>query len=32
MSLDLSQYPSGMYLINIIADGKPLSTKKAIRG
>lgn len=32
IKLDLSSYPSGMYIINIIADGKRLSPKKAIRG
>ena len=30
--IDLSQYPAGIYIINIIADGKRLSPKKAIRG
>ncbi|AUC83533.1 T9SS type A sorting domain-containing protein [Lacinutrix sp. Bg11-31] len=32
VTIDLSQYPSGIFLINIIADGKQLPTKKAIRG
>lgn len=32
VGIDLSQYPAGIYIINIIADGKRLSTKKAIRG
>ncbi|WP_055435124.1 T9SS type A sorting domain-containing protein [Lacinutrix algicola] len=32
VTVDLSQYPSGIYLINIIADGKRLTVKKAIRG
>ena len=30
--IDLSSYPSGIYIINITADGKRLSPKKAIRG
>ncbi|WP_299888905.1 T9SS type A sorting domain-containing protein [uncultured Lacinutrix sp.] len=30
VSVDLSNYPSGIYILNIIADGKVLSTKKAI--
>ena len=32
VSIDLSQYPPGIYIINIIADGKRLLPKKAIRG
>ncbi|WP_298556064.1 carboxypeptidase-like regulatory domain-containing protein [uncultured Algibacter sp.] len=32
ISIDLSQNPIGIYIINIIADGKRLSPKKAIRG
>ena len=32
VTIDLSQFPSGIYLVNIIADGKRLETKKAIRG
>ncbi|WP_396602135.1 carboxypeptidase-like regulatory domain-containing protein [Algibacter sp. R77976] len=32
IEIDLSNYPAGIYIINIIADGKRLSPKKAIRG
>ncbi|WP_346881048.1 carboxypeptidase-like regulatory domain-containing protein [uncultured Algibacter sp.] len=32
INIDLSQYPSGLYIINIIADRKPLESKKAIIG
>ncbi|MDB2462972.1 carboxypeptidase-like regulatory domain-containing protein, partial [Algibacter sp.] len=32
LAIDLSKLPSGIYIINIIADGKRLSPKKAIRG
>lgn len=31
LNIDLSDLPSGIYLISIIADGKRLETKKAIR-
>lgn len=31
ISIDLSGYPTGIYLVNIIADGKRLPTQKAIR-
>jgi len=32
VGIGLSQYPTGIYIINIIVDGKRLSPKKAIRG
>lgn len=32
IEIDLSSYPSGIYIINIIADGKRLKPKKAIIG
>ncbi|MEP5339217.1 MAG: carboxypeptidase-like regulatory domain-containing protein [Algibacter sp.] len=32
VDINLSQYPTGMYIINIIADGKHLPSKKAIIG
>lgn len=32
LNVDLSQFPSGIYIINIIADGKQLPAKKAIIG
>lgn len=31
VNIDLSQFPTGIYLINIIADGKRLGAKKAIK-
>lgn len=31
-AINLSQYPTGMYIVNIIADGKHLASKKAIIG
>lgn len=31
INLDLSSYPTGMYLIHIVADGKRLPTQKALR-
>lgn len=31
LNIDLSNLPSGLYLINIIADGTRLKTKKAIK-
>lgn len=30
--LDLSSYPSGIYIINIVANGKRLPIRKAIKG
>jgi len=30
--MDMSQFPTGIYIINIIADGKQLDTKKAVIG
>jgi hypothetical protein len=30
LEIDLSKYPTGLYIINTIADGKRLATKKAI--
>ena len=32
ISIDLSRYPTGIYIINTMADGKRLPTQKVIRG
>ena len=32
ITINLSQYPPGVYIVNIIADEKRLATKKAVRG
>ncbi len=32
LNIDLSNFSSGMYIINVVADGKLVTTKKAIKG
>ena len=32
LKIDLSRYPTGMYIVNTMADGKTLPVKKAIVG